>query len=311
MPAPLPEAVALRRMTAELRSTGIFHCDTRLADGQSLELPEMPGTVMFHLVLEGACTVSTPQAAQTITTGQIALLPHGRGHRVGTGSTHVTMLERADRQGLGGIVERLELGEGPTAAHLVCGALTLEHPAAPPLPAALNALLVVRPQDSAETETTRLLAGLIVREALEADPGWLEVSSRLVEVVAMRAIRRALQDATEAPGWWSAVQDPRLVRSLRAVMDDPGAPWTLPGLAHLAAMSRTAYAELFRARVGETPMSWVTRYRMRIARQRLAQGQTVSGVARAVGYDSEVAFRRAFSRTTGTSPGAVRRDARP
>jgi AraC-like DNA-binding protein len=311
VPASVPDRLALRQLTAQLRSTSVFHCDTRMAHDQALELPEMPGTVTFHIVLDGSCTISTDQGHEEIAAGDLALLPHGRGHRVATGTGHVTTLERADRQSLGGIVERLDLGEGPTGAHLVCGALTLEHPAAPPLPATLDALLVVRPEAGADSGAADLLADLILHEALEAGPGWLEVSSRLVDVLALRAVRRVLQGAAEAPGWWSAVQDPRLVRSIQAVMDEPGTPWTLPGLAQHAAMSRTAYAELFRARVGETPMSWVARYRMRVARDRLAQGQSVARVARSVGYDSEVAFRRAFSRITGVPPGTVRRSDGP
>lgn len=54
-------------------------------------------------------------------------------------------------------------------------------------------------------------------------------------------------------------------------------------------------------------MTWVTRYRMSVARGLLADGVPVRIVARDTGYVSEVAFRRAFARETGVPPGAVRR----
>lgn len=46
-----------RRLGAELGATGVFHCDTSLGDDTALDLPEPPGSVMFHLVLAGGCRV--------------------------------------------------------------------------------------------------------------------------------------------------------------------------------------------------------------------------------------------------------------
>ena len=55
-------------------------------------------------------------------------------------------------------------------------------------------------------------------------------------------------------------------------------------------------------------MTWVTRYRMSVARGLLADGVPVRIVARDTGYVSEVAFRRAFAREYAAyHPGAVRR----
>lgn len=75
-------------------------------------------------------------------------------------------------------------------------------------------------------------------------------------------------------------------------------------------MSRTAFAARFTDLVGESPMRYVTGWRMGLAHERLRAGTaTVAAVAGDLGYRSEAAFSRAFSRVTGRTPGSVR--ARP
>ena len=67
-------------------------------------------------------------------------------------------------------------------------------------------------------------------------------------------------------------------------------------------MSRTRFAELFRGRIGQTPIGYLTVWRMTVARQLLAGGKPVKSVAPQVGYQSAAAFSRVFSRVTGQPP---------
>src|SRR5262249_7029482 len=71
-------------------------------------------------------------------------------------------------------------------------------------------------------------------------------------------------------------------------------------------MSRTRFAEHFRTRIGQTPMDYLTVWRMTIACQLLARGKPVKSVALHVGYQSAAAFARVFSRVTGQAPRGVR-----
>ena len=67
----------------------------------------------------------------------------------------------------------------------------------------------------------------------------------------------------------------------------------------------------FRAAVGEPPLAYLGRWRMRLAVQRLKHSSdTVETIARQVGYTSEYAFNRAFARQQGHPPGRYRRLAR-
>jgi len=55
--------------------------------------------------------------------------------------------------------------------------------------------------------------------------------------------------------------------------------------------------------VGETPIVYLTRWRMMLAAERLAGGRDpLAHTARSLGYESENAFNTAFKRVMGCSP---------
>jgi AraC-like DNA-binding protein len=90
---------------------------------------------------------------------------------------------------------------------------------------------------------------------------------------------------------------------IAAMHGEPGRKWTLQALAQIAGMSRSSFAVRFRATVGEPAMDYLTRWRMMLAADRLANGgMPISVVAPTVGYASESAFGAAFKRVIGEPP---------
>ena len=68
-------------------------------------------------------------------------------------------------------------------------------------------------------------------------------------------------------------------------------------------MSRSAFALKFKERVGTSPMEYLTRWRMLLAGDRLANSNDpVSAVALSLGYESESAFSTAFKWVMDCSP---------
>ena len=75
-------------------------------------------------------------------------------------------------------------------------------------------------------------------------------------------------------------------------------------------MSRAAFAERFSGLVGEAPLTYLTRWRMKKAAQmRRRADSTIAVVARAVGYEAEASFGKAFKREMGVTPGEFRASA--
>ena len=86
-------------------------------------------------------------------------------------------------------------------------------------------------------------------------------------------------------------------------------PWTVESLAVACGMSRSAFAVCFKDLVGETPLQYLTGWRMQKATGLLQKGdKKLFEVAKSVGYDSDAAFSKAFKRVFGVAPREYRRN---
>ena len=64
----------------------------------------------------------------------------------------------------------------------------------------------------------------------------------------------------------------RIGAALGAIHAEPGRGWTLEALARVAGVSRTVFAQRFKALAGTTVMNYLTRWRMHTAAERLRSG---------------------------------------
>ena len=129
------------------------------------------------------------------------------------------------------------------------------------------------------------------------------VSEHLAQFMLVEVLRLHLAASPLGLGWLSALADRQLGRVVSAMHADPGRRWTLASLASLAGMSRSTFAQKFKASVGVAPIDYLTKWRMLVAADRLLRSSdTVTTIALGIGYDSESAFSTAFRRTMRCSP---------
>jgi AraC-like DNA-binding protein len=113
----------------------------------------------------------------------------------------------------------------------------------------------------------------------------------------------ATQHLEGASGWLRGLADPPIVAALQAMHANPADPWTVERLAEEALLSRSAFAERFRAIVGESPMQYLQRWRMQRAAYLLYVGNLpLKMVIAQSGYASEEGFRKAFHQWMGMLP---------
>ena len=150
------------------------------------------------------------------------------------------------------------------------------------------------------------------REWREDRPGAQAACDDLLRLMFIQALREHLSTAdADALGWLAGLKDPPVAAALKAIHAEPTRAWRLPELAARAGLSRTAFAERFRARVGRPPVEYAATWRMRFAARRLREGRKpVSVVAHELGFLSDSAFGAAFRRVHGVSPGRYRVAAR-
>ena len=134
------------------------------------------------------------------------------------------------------------------------------------------------------------------------------VVDRLLDLLLVSALREWLdRPGSGAPPWYRAQRDPVVGAALRLMHDHPAHPWSLAELARRGAVSRTAFARRFRDLVGEPPMSYLTCWRLCLARDLLRDtDDTLGTIAHKVGYANPYAFSAAFTRAHGVRPGRFR-----
>ncbi len=166
--------------------------------------------------------------------------------------------------------------------------------------------------DCEQATVLQWLLARLVRELAANRPGRSLASTYLTQLMFVEILRVHLDTGREIPsGWLRAIGDRRLAPALRLMHGEPGRAWRLDELAAASAMSRTAFAVHFKAVAGMAPLTWLTQWRMHMARRALIDEEaSIAVLAARLGYASESAFSSAFKRAAGSAPRDYRRASR-
>jgi AraC-like DNA-binding protein len=133
--------------------------------------------------------------------------------------------------------------------------------------------------------------------------------SSLYELLFVYAIRAYANSSAAPPkGWLAAISDKHLGKAIEAMHAGLGRNWSVESLAREARMSRSAFALKFSTVLAQTPLEYLTQWRMYKAGAMIRSNHTsFSEVASVVGYGSESSFSRVFKREMGVAPREYRR----
>ena len=195
-------------------------------------------------------------------------------------------------------------GGGGAPTTIVCGSLSFDHASLKPITQLLPSFILMK-ADQARTLALNNTVQALASEMAEQAPGSEVVANRLAEVLFVQVLRAHIASRPDHnKGWLRAVFDPQVGAALNAIHDSVDTPWTVESLAEAAGMSRSAFAVRFKELLGQTPLEYVTEWRMQKAMQFLQQrDKKLTDVARSVGYESDASFSKAFKRVVGANPG--------
>lgn len=266
----------------------------------------LAGTIQLsvHTVVRGRgwlwFDADAPGRAVELVPGEVTLVRGGTDHYIGH-EPGTDCLEPEDFR-----ARHATDGESdsPGATVFLCGAYRFSGDIGNGLLKALPQVLTLQ---AAVGDPLRDVIALLSHELANPEPGQPTVLDRLLDVLLVLAIRSDFRRSPNAPRWYRALADPRLSAALQAMHEDAGHPWSVPELAAISGLSRAAFARTFHEALGQTPMQYLTDWRMALARDHLRTGELgMAGIARSVGYSSPYAFAAAFRRHHGEPPGAWR-----
>ncbi len=280
-------------------------------------MPDAEHVMMFHAVLDGECWAELEDAVMPpvrLTPGDIIVMPMGDAHVLGSApglrrEPDAGPLHRPAERPLPAVIGQGD-GAGPRA-RFVCGYIGCRARPFNPILSALPRVLVT-PSDRALAHLMQMLEAA-VNETVLHRTGGETVLSKMAELILVEVVRRHVDELPEhSASWLASLRDPHVGAALHLIHARPAEAWTVERLAREVGQSRAVFAERFAQRVHDSPIRYLTKWRMQRATQLLERpGAQVALVAREVGYDSEAAFNRAFSRHVGVPPGAWRSGRRP
>lgn len=304
----------LSDILGHLNPRGILYFVAEFNPPWGTRVPAFENVMRFHLVARGEAYIRVGKDAprQRLEAGDFALVPFGAEHELAHSETAPVfalnrVLEEAGFTGSGRLVVGAEAGENH--CRMICGhfAFDLNSPARMLL-AALPEMMIVRRKETAFSAWMDATLTMLSAEETGPEAGRDAIIQRATELLLLHSIRHQVASGAIGPGLLRGLAHPQLARALTEIHAAPHADWSVERLAGIAGVSRTVFAERFRAAIGETPLAYVTAWRLEKAHTLLAQGMhTVDAVAGAVGYASTPAFSRAYAARFGEPPGATRR----
>jgi AraC-like DNA-binding protein len=272
--------------------------------------PDAGQVIVYHFLTEGRAYASLPDGRRVeLSGGDIVVFPHGDDHDLGNGSaTPVDSLQTFGAN----LSEGLKLarfGGGGEVTKFVCGFMACERQLGNVLLSGLPPILKVRLVKEESDQWLERSIRYSVDEPHGSLAGGKLVQAKLAELLFVETIRRYINELPEGEvGWLAGTRDSIVGHALSLLHQNPSHHWTISDLAKQVGLSRSRLAERFRHYLGESPIAYLARWRLRLGAEMLQNtDDSVAEVAMSVGYGSEAAFNRAFKRQFDSPPAHFRR----
>lgn len=293
-----------------LRLRGNLYFRTDLSEPWGIYVAADRNIARFHVVISGQCWLKIGEDTEPflLSEGDLAIVPHGNSHYLTDApQTPSRPLEEVlNEQKFSGEGILLYGGGGSTTS-LVCGFFSFDDDVFHPLIETLPRKIHLKGSETLDFIWLDTVMKFIGSESNANDLGSRAIMERLSEILFIQVIRAYSTIARENVGYLAALGDESLKRALQRMHREPEKKWTLEKLSRTAGLSRSAFAEKFKTVMGMSPMLYLTRWRMSLAKIALREGNvSIVEIAEQIGYQSDSAFITAFKREFNTSPSLFR-----
>ncbi len=296
-----------------MRLRGVQYRRVQTGPVFGLGFNESPGHAYFHYVAVGTALLRANDGTlHALKAGSAVFIPQGGSHQLlseaGASFQHIDKFGAAP---LGDAVSGVDTcpSMNPTPSTvLFYGCMEFDLGGMQGLGKLMPEVLMVEAGEQRYPGLVPII-GAMKFEICSGRIGFAGILARLAEVAAAMIVRGWIECGCEnANGLVAALRDPRLARAILAIHRHPDREWSVAELAAQSHVSRSVFAERFRAIIGVPPLRYATEVRMRLASHWITRDKlSIDTVALRLGYASQAAFSRAFKRINGHPPGALRR----
>jgi AraC-like DNA-binding protein len=287
--------------TLRFRGSIFFRSDLAAPWGMSLEPAGIP---RFHVALSGDCYVgSGANDAVALQEMGIIMLPNGNAHWIADEPGRE--LIPSSRAGTACELGKPMFQRGKITNRLLCGIVNYDQGSSHPLLDTLPEIMHFPSLES--TQPIWATVTLIDTEMKRAHRSRDLIIDRLTEVLFLQLLHYQVERGGDTVGFLAALQDRRLHNVLLLIHREPAYNWTLDTLSQRAGMSRATLVRKFQDAVGESPIAYVTNWRIEKARSLISYStRSLDNIADVTGFASARTLGRAYLRRYGCTPAKTR-----
>ena len=262
--------------------------------------------VTIHYVLEGSGAISG-DAGPPVRFGpnSIVVVPAGVSQTLGDADPSAKVRTASDIGHLraDGLF-RFAAGDGDRDIFCVCGSIVATYGGALGLFDFLREPIV---EDVSSSSAMRQIFEMMLLEVSHPSLGTQAITEALMKHGLVLLLRHHLMTSSVASPFFASLQDNRLARAVASILERPAASHTVEGLATVAGMSRSTFAEKFTTVYGQSPIEFVQKVRLRLgAKLLISTDLPIKVIAASIGYASRSYFTRAFRYAYGSDPTTYR-----
>ena len=296
-----------------MQLTGTLYFRTSFTSPWGVEVPPFEKVARFHYVHRGRCfaRVEGHSEAICLERGDLVIIAHGARHTLSDpekveAKTVDQVVEDSGFSGRGALV--FGGADGGHETQLICGHFAFDKVASHVLLDALPPHVHIKDYGKISPDwlddTLKIIGAEVGGERLGSDL----IVLKLTEIIFTQAIRCYLSGEGKNRRGLAGFADTRIRQALEAMHRNPAKRWSVQSLATVAGLSRTKFAYRFNELIGNTPLNYLTAWRMQLARHLLTDPSIpIIEVAERSGYQSEASFGRVFKRHFGVPPAGFRR----
>ncbi len=291
---------ALSDVLEKIRLSSAIYFQSDFPVPWGMDVPNGP-FAQFHIVTKGKCLLKKKDDLIELSAGDLVIFPRGTSHwladSLSSDKIPGTDVVQSIMSG-----DRIFQGEHVSTT-LVCGHFEFDRTIKHGLIDSLPELIHITQSEIREEVWLQNVVELVIHESKTDKQGNEVVIRKLGEILFIQALRAYIEQNEIDRGFLAALKDNRISSSLKLIHNAPGENWTLGSLARKVGMSRTSLSNKFKQLVGETPMNYLTNWRILNAKELLRGSDLpVRDVAHKMGYQSEAAFNRVFKDRVEVTP---------
>jgi AraC-like DNA-binding protein len=296
------ESIRLKKLKAV-----IYPKITVSKNSWGIDVPE-DNSSQFWRLLKGTCYLKVNgEAAIKMKEGEIFFIPHGASHQISGNPKNKCVPAAQYGKALRNGAPLFKGSDEETV--LMGGHFEIDPSFKHPFINSLPKLMHITAMQSELCFWLNNVAIFMNDEISEEQAGTKVILARLADIIFVLIVRAYLNQENIEQGFLMALKDERISSSLKNMHEFPEKEWTIEQLATTAGMSRSLYSKEFKKSVGETPLGYLTNWRIIKSKEfLLATKENISEVAAKVGYQSEAAFNRVFKANVGVTPAIYRRN---